>query len=139
VTDRLDESRLGARLLAEDERRHGASGAAPTRDAQALLEVLIDHELATERRLRTSALWAWIAVVAFVCLTGFMRYLSHIDREVIAEAAHPAVFVMMTLAIIALFLALLMTTVWLLRTRSMSLAIIERRLASLESSLRRDG
>lgn len=138
MTDRPEEVTLGARLLAEDERRHKASGAVPTRDAQALLEVLIDHELATESRLRTVATWAWSAVIALVCLTGLMRYLNRTDREVLAEAAGPAMAVTATLGVIALFLALLMTSVWLVRTRGMSLAVLERRLASLESSLRRE-
>lgn len=138
VTERPDDVALGARLLAEDQRRHPAAGAGATRDPQALLEVLIDHELAMEQRLRTIAFGAWCAVAVLVCLAGLMRYLSRTDREVLAEAAEPALAVMVTLGIIALFLALLMTTVWLVRTRGMSLAVIERRLASLESSLRRE-
>ena len=138
MTDRPDNTTLGAHLLAEDERRHGTSGAGPARDSQALLEVLIEHELATERRLRGVAFWSWCAVAVLVCLTGLMRYLSRTDRELIAEAAAPAMAVTAALGVLALFLALLMTGVWLVRTRGMSLAVIERRLASLETTLRRE-
>jgi hypothetical protein len=58
--------------------------------------------------------------------------------ELVAEAAAPAMFVLMVLAGLALFLALLMTVAWLFRSRSISLAVVERRLASLEAQLRRD-
>jgi hypothetical protein len=138
VTDRSEDETLGARLLAEDERRHRGSAAPPARDPRALLELLVDHEIEMERRVRIVAFWAWCAVVAFVCLTGLMWYLRGIDREILAEAAGPGMYVFATLMCLALFLALLMTIVWLVRTRGMSLAVLERRLASLEAVLRRE-
>lgn len=138
MTNQPDEVTLGARLLAEDERQRQVTGRSALPDVHALLDTLAERELAMERQVRAVASWAWCAVALFVFLTGFMRYLSRTDQEVIAELAEPFVLVMLTLAGLALFLAVLMTFVWLNRTRGPSLAVVERRLASLEAALRRE-
>ncbi len=136
--DRLDDDTMSARLLAEDRLRSSEGPGAAALEAPELLARLLDHEMETERRIRQVAVWSWCAVVALVPLVGLMYYLSRTDIELLAEAAGPAMGVAAILAAIALFLALLVTAAWLFRARTMSLAAIERRLAALETQLRRD-
>jgi hypothetical protein len=136
MTDRPSPETLGARLLAEDRLRHAGLGA-PAGDAYALVGTLLEREVEVERQVRTIAFWAWVALIALLPLTGFVRYLKYTDVELVAELAHHFSYVMLALCAVALLLALLMTTAWLLRQRALSLAVVERRLASIEARLSR--
>src|SRR5688572_22268081 len=127
--DRSEQERLTQALLAEDRLARGQ--ALDTRSAQdpAWLSALLDREQAMERRVRRVAVGAWGAVVALVPLLGVAFFLVRIvPDDWSRDAVRAAVLVVGVFAILALFLAVLMTVAWLLRSRAGSLAVIERRL-----------
>jgi hypothetical protein len=136
--DRDRRSELAERLLAED----GAGPAAgavrgSARGADAALQALIEDEQATERRVRRVATWSWGALLALVPLIGVLFLLRRLGGGLMVEVARAAAIVVGILFILALFLAVLTTVAWLFRSRTASLAAIERRLAALEELLRR--
>lgn len=126
---------LAERLLAEESPgRNAAPSHRQTSDA--FVEALLAHEHATERRLRHAAIGSWSAVLALVPLIGVAFFIVRTGGGAIVEVTRAAAVVIGVLAILALFLAVLTTVTWLLRSRTASLAAIERRLAALEQLLR---
>lgn len=138
MDDRYSENEMAERLLAADglERRTG-SGKGHVRDGTEFLETLLDREEAMERRVRRAAIGAWGAVLALVPLLGVGFFVVRVGGGLIVEVSRAAVLVVGVLAILALFLAVILTVAWLIRSRSTSLAVIERRLAALEELLSR--
>jgi hypothetical protein len=130
---------LAKGLLAEEEGRGAerTSGRRPATDSHALLAALLEEERATERRLRRIALGSWAAVLALVPLLGVAFFVVRVSGGLIVEVTRAAAIVAGILAILALFLAVLTTVTWLFRSRTASLAVIERRLAALEELLAR--
>jgi hypothetical protein len=91
-----------------------------------------------ERRVRRVAVLAWTAVVALVPLLASSFFMVRVvPDDWSRDAVRAAVLMIGVLAILATFLAVLTTVAWLFRSRSGSLAVIERRLAALEDLLRR--
>jgi hypothetical protein len=136
--DRHEQQQLTEALLAEDRvARAVAPDPTSARDA-AWLTALLDREQAMERRVRGVAVRAWAAVVALVPLLGVAFFLVRIvPDDWSRDAVRAAVLVLGVFAILATFLAVLTTVAWLFRSRSGSLAVIERRLAALEDLLAR--
>ena len=134
--DRHEQDRLTEALLAED--RRGRATEPTARDGDAWLTALLDREQAMERRVRRVAVLAWTAVVALVPLLGISFFMVRVvPDDWSRDAVRAAVLVMGAFAILAMFLAVLTTMAWLFRSRTGSLAVIERRLAALEDLLRR--
>lgn len=129
---------MAERLLAADGLQ-GRAMPAGTRgpDGTAFLEALLDREEAMERRVRRAAIGAWGAVLALVPLLGIGFFVVRVGGGIIVEVSRAAVLVVGVLAILALFLAVMLTVAWLIRSRSTPLAVIERRLAALEDLLSR--
>lgn len=126
-------ARFAVRLLQEEARGEAASApSSEARDGYALLERLLDHEQEKERRIRQIALWAWGVVLAVVPLGGASFYLSRVGEDGLSEAGRGGIIAFGVLAVLATFLAVLMTVTWLFGSRSVSLALIERRLAVME-------
>jgi len=139
IDERDRDEQLGERLLAED---HLGRGSAPdrkgARNGYGLLEALLDSEQAAERRVRRVAIGAWRAVVALVPLIGVSVFMVRVVGDGWGrDAIRATVVVIGVFAILALFLATLATVAWLFRSRSVSLAVVERRLAALEELLTR--
>jgi hypothetical protein len=135
--DRHEQERLTEALLAED-RRGRATDPKAAHDGDAWLTALLDREQAMERRVRRVAVLAWTAVVALVPLLGTSFFMVRVvPDDWSRDAVRAAVLVIGVFAILATFLAVLTTVAWLFRSRSGSLAVIERRLAALEDLLRR--
>lgn len=129
---------MAERLLAADGLgRRAVPGATRDQDGTAFLEALLDREEAMERRVRRAAIGAWGAVLALVPLLGIGFFVVRAGGGLIVEVSRAAVLVIGVLAILALFLAVTLTVAWLIRSRSTSLAVIERRLAALEELLSR--
>lgn len=103
-----------------------------------LLEELLARERDLERRLRRAATGAWGAVLALVPLLGCAFFLVRTGAGLSVELARAGGVVCGILAILALFLAVVLTVAWLARGRAASLAAIERRLAALERRLLTD-
>lgn len=125
---------LARRLLAEDSRSAG-SGTAAQRAIETDFAGLLEHERATEGRLRRLAVGSWGAVLACVPLLGVAFFIVRNGGGTMVEITRAAVIVIGILAILALFLAVLSTVAWLFRPRAASLAAIERRLAAIERLL----
>jgi hypothetical protein len=137
--DRTRDEQLADRLLAQDRAERGsAPGGRDPRDVAVFLQALLDSEHAAEQRIRRMAIGSWSAVVALVPLTAvFALAIRVVGDGFNINAVRGAAVVSGVLAILALFLAVLMTVAWLFRSRSASLAVIERRLAALEDLLTR--
>lgn len=136
MDDRHSDDEMAERLLSADGREHGElQGRDRRRDGTAFLEVLLEREEAMERRVRRAAIGAWSAVLATVPLLGLGFYVVRVGGGAIVEVSRAALLVLGALAILALFLAIVMTVAWLVRSRTTSLAVIERRLAALEELL----
>jgi hypothetical protein len=134
TNDQTGQRELAERLLAEEARGRGATpGHRQAGDAD--IGALLEHELATERRLRRAAIGAWSAVLAIVPLLGVAFFIVRTGGGAFVEVTRAAAVVVGILGILALFLAVLTTVTWLLRPRTASLAAIERRLAALERLL----
>jgi hypothetical protein len=134
--DRHEQERLTEALLEED--RRGRATDPKAHDGDAWLTALLDREQAMERRVRRVAVLAWTAVVALVPLLGGSFFMVRVvPDDWSRDAVRAAVLVIGVFAILATFLAVLTTVAWLFRSRSGSLAVIERRLAALEDLLRR--
>jgi fumarate reductase subunit C len=128
MEDRHSDEELAKRLLSED----GLTSS----DSRVLMQALIDHEISRERFLRRAAVASWSVVLTLVLMWGCALYGIR-ARLGFIEAARAALPVISIFGILALFLAVLTTMAWLFRSRSASLAIIERRLAALEELLKR--
>lgn len=129
---------MAERLLAADGLQSRAVPAGTRgHDGTAFLEALLDREEAMERRVRRAAIGAWGAVLALVPLLGIGFFVVRVGGGIIVEVSRAAVLVVGVLAILALFLAVMLTVAWLIRSRSTPLAVIERRLAALEDLLSR--
>ncbi len=138
MTDERDvQEELARRLLAEEDRRHGARSEG-RQATDAYVEALLEHERATERRLRHTAIGAWSAVLALVPLLGVAFFVVRNGAGAVVEVTRAAVIVVGIIAILAVFLAVLTTVAWLVRARAASLTAIERRLAALERLLTLD-
>lgn len=138
MDDRYPEDEMAERLLAADGlERPTVSGKGHVHDGTDFLETLLDREEAMERRVRRAAIGAWGAVLALVPLLGVGFFVVRVGGGLIVEVSRAAVLVVGVLAILALFLAVILTVAWLIRSRSTSLAVIERRLAALEELLSR--
>lgn len=136
--DRDRRSELAERLLAEDGAGPGeGAGRGSARGADAVLQSLIEHEQANERRVRRAATWSWGVLLALAPLIGVLFLLRRLGGGLMVEVARASAIVIGILFILALFLAVLTTVAWLFRSRAASLAAIERRLAALEELLRR--
>jgi len=136
IDDRHRDARLVDRLLEED-RLGGVrpKDRADMSDGYALLEKLLDHEQANERRVRRVALFTWGTLLLLVPLGGVAFYLSRVRDQFLQEGGRAALLAISILAILALCLAVLTTAVWLFRSRTATLPIIERRLAAMEQLL----
>jgi hypothetical protein len=131
---------LAESLLAEDARGRGRPAERwAGSDGYALLEALLEHERAFERRVRRAAIASWSALLALVPLLGVAFFIVRVGGGLVVEGTRAAVIVVGILAILALFLAVLTTLTWLFRSRTVSLGVIERRLAALEELLIRGG
>lgn len=136
--DRTRDEELADRLLAEDRRGQDPSAEHEiTRDGYALLQALVKSEQAAEQRVRRVAVGSWRAVAALVPLAGVLIFVLREGDSFVRQAARPVLIVVGIFAILAMFLAVLSTVAWLFRSRTASLAVIERRLAALEDLLRR--
>lgn len=135
--DRHEQEQLTEALLAED-RGGRATDPKAAHGGDAWLTALLDREQAMERRVRRVAVLAWTAVVALVPLLGISFFMVRVvPDDWSRDAVRAAVLVIGVFAILAMFLAVLTTMAWLFRSRTGSLAVIERRLAALEDLLRR--
>jgi cytochrome bd-type quinol oxidase subunit 2 len=133
--ERRDEERVAEALLAEDLRARGTSSGAGAVDPW--LTALLDREEKAERRVRRLARGGWAAVAVLVPLLAVAIFLIRVvDDGWVRDAVRAAVLVIGVFAILAIVVALLATVAWLFRSRSQSLAVIERRLAALEALLR---
>ncbi len=133
--DRRTDEQLAERLLAEDRAERAP---APGDRTDALLAALVEGELAAERRVRQAAVGAWRAVVALVPLVAVLAFMVRMVSDGwVRDAVRMTAVVVAVLGGLALFLAALTTVAWLFRSRSVSLAVIERRLAALEERLTR--
>lgn len=128
------ERQLADRLLAEDRAMTGVS--AESSEAARWFAVMLAHEQATEQRIRSAAVWAWGTVFASIALFGVATFAYEAGAHALSEAGKAGRIVARLMGGLALFLAVLMTVVWLFRSRSASLAAIERRLGDLERLLR---
>jgi hypothetical protein len=142
TNDRDAKEELAERLLAED--ALGRASPPPTgrwqaSDGNAVLAALLEQERAFERRVRRAAVASWSALLALVPLLGVAFFVVRVGGGLLVEVTRAAVIVVGILAILALFLAVLTTVTWLFRSRTASLAVIERRLAALEELLLRSG
>ena len=130
---------LAERLLqAEGLGGDTSTGRQPSGAGTAFLEILLAREQATEQRLRRAAVGSWGALLALVPLLGIAFFVVRVGGGLIVEITRAAVIVVGIFSILALFLAVVTTVAWLWRSRTPSLAVIERRLAALEELLRRD-
>lgn len=137
MDDQIRDEELANRLLAEDRREQDPSGERDSsRDGYALLQALVNSEQAAEQRVRRVAVGSWRAVAALVPLTGVLIFVIREGDSFVRQAARPLLIVVGIFAILAAFLAVLSTVAWLFRSRTASLAVIERRLAALEDLLR---
>lgn len=137
--DRHEQERLAEALLTED-RLAPAPPPDPkgAHDRDAWLTALLEREQAMERRVRRVAVLAWTAVVALVPLLGVAIFMIRVVADDwTRDAVRAAVMVIGVFTILAMLLAVLTTVAWLFRSRSGSLAVIERRLATLEELLMR--
>ncbi len=127
------DEQLAASLLAEEARVRGTGAG-----SEALLRMVVENELARERRVRGVAIASWSAV--FVCAVLFglgAAFVSGLGR--LHSLGMTLYFAAPVLAFVTFVLAVLTTAAWLFRPRAASLATIERRLAALEELLRRGG
>ena len=135
----LGKQELADRLLLVDGLGSGSStGRQPSAAGTAFLEILLAREQATEQRLRRAAVGSWGALLALVPLLGIAFFVVRVGGGGIVEVTRAAAIVLGIFSILALFLAVVTTVAWLWRSRTPSLAVIERRLAALEELLRRD-
>lgn len=105
-----------------------------SRDRQ-LLDEIIDHEIRFERRVRRGAIAAWSATFAMLPLAGIALFVIETGGGLAVDALRAALVVLGIAGILTLFGAVLMTVAWLSRSRAPTLAVIERRLAALETIL----
>lgn len=139
TNDRHEQEQLAEALLAEDR-----LAPAPPPDAKSAydrdvwLTALLEREQALERRVRRVAVLAWTAVLALVPLLGVAIFMIRVVADNwTRDAVRAAVLVIGVFTILAMLLAMMTTVAWLFRSRSGSLAVIERRLAALEELMRR--
>jgi hypothetical protein len=137
-TRRRDEE-LADLLLAEDGKQRWVAERKGWNDSHAGLLALLENEQAAELRIRKIAVRAWAAVVALVPLLSLTMFIRRFDDGFARDAIRAALMVTGIFAMLAVFVALLTTVAWLFHPRRASLAVIERRLAALESLLTRRG
>ncbi len=132
MSHRHPDEQLADGLLAEEARSRGPAGG-----KDPLLEQMVEHELASERRVRRAAITAWSLLLALLLFFGAamptFRFWGAMGWRWLGAAI---LFGVPVLAALDLIVAILTTAAWLFRPRAASLAIIERRLAALEELLR---
>lgn len=127
---------LRSKLLASD-------GLAPDADRatvrEARLLAMIDRERDHEARVRRLARLAWTATFTALPVAGVLVFVARNGGGGLVEVARAALIVVGSAGILSLFLAMLFTVAWLFRSTAPKLAVIEERLAALETLLREDG
>ncbi len=132
MSNRHPDEQLAEGLLAEEARSRGPAGG-----NDPLLEKMVEHELATERRVRRAAITSWSVLFLLLCLFGATMVTIRFWGGSFMRWVGVGIFYgVPVLAFLAFVLALLTTAAWLFRPRAASLALIERRLAALEALLR---
>jgi hypothetical protein len=128
---------LARRLLAEDRLATQTPHVSAAETAR-WFESLLAHEQAMERRIRFVALWAWSALFTLGLTFGVGYYLLRGGESTAAvEGGRGMMIVSGTLFAVVLVMALVLTSTWLFRARSLSLTAVERRLGELENLLHR--
>lgn len=101
-----------------------------------MLQELIDCEQQFEKKVGRMALVAWAVTLASIVLISVCSMLVRDGDATGQDVARALLMIGVATGVIALIIGLLATLTWLLRSRSPSLAAIERRLAAMEQLLK---
>lgn len=105
-------------------------------DRDRLLNELLNREKAFESNLGKVALVAWAVALGALVVFSVAVTLSRNGGGVVESVGRMAVMVTVPVGVIGLVIGLMATMCWLFRSRTASLAVIERRLAALEVLLK---
>lgn len=122
----MDNQDFAAKLLQADGLEENIAGTDPW-----LARILVQEE-AFERRVRRLAVGSWCVVIGSLPLMGGLVYWIREGAGTSVEIARAYMAVLIPIAIIGLFIAIVFTFFWLFRARTPTLRVIERRLALLE-------
>ncbi len=131
MTDPTNDS-LSDRLLAADAEGSPAPSAAP----DLTLRDIVRREDEHERRVRRAALIAWATTLACIFAIGISILLIRNTGGMLVEVTRAALVVATLVGLISFLAASLASLAWLFRSRTPTLRAIERRLGTLEDSLR---
>jgi type VI protein secretion system component VasK len=110
-------------------------GGRPAPPSSNPLEVMIEREARFETRVRRVATVAWAGTFTVLPILGACMYVIDQRAGSSVEVARSLLAVFGLAGMLTLLLSLLTTIAWLFRSRSASLAAIDRRLAALEQLL----
>lgn len=101
-----------------------------------LLRDLIDQERVFERKVSKVALFSWATTLACIVIVAVSSVMLRDGSDGAAHIARALILSCGAIGVIGLVIGLLTTITWLFRTRSPTLAVIEKRLAAMELALR---
>jgi len=129
----VDDNDLGNRLMAQD-----AHSVVANDDGRWMFEQLVAHDAAFHKRVGRVAAVAWGMTLGTLPGAGIAAFIMRNGGGSSVEVMRVFLMVLMIIGVISLVGASLSSIAWLFRSRTPSLAAIERRLAALESALLSD-
>ena len=105
-------------------------------EQELVLRELIEKELRFERKLEKLLWLTWSTTVISVVVLAVCFLVLRTEQGTIVEYARMLLLIAGTFGVTGLAIATMSTFAWLFKSRSASLAVIEKRLASIEQSLR---
>lgn len=132
----MKEKDFGEELMAADQ---GKTTRNVERDK--MFEMMIEREIAHEKNLRRLALVTWSVAITCVLILGVCIFMLRSTFGVYPDPTLQEIMRMFILIFgaaggLSLVIAFLATLRWMFRSRTPSLSVIERRLASMEDVLR---